>query len=63
MSESSLDYSAASVPVHADLQESHRAILDSLRKPGCWFTGAERIAIAAENRNAPECPLCRERKQ
>lgn len=52
----------AGVPVRADLRESHHVLLDGLRRPGCWFTGAERLALAAESRNALACPLCRERK-
>ena len=31
--------------------------------PGTWWTGAERVAIAAEARNAPSCELCRRRKE
>jgi hypothetical protein len=57
-----LDYSSAGVPIRADLQETHRVILDHLRAPGCWFTGAVRLAIAAESRAAESCPLCLERK-
>ena len=30
--------------------------------PGTWWTGAERVAIAAEVRNAPSCALCQQRK-
>jgi hypothetical protein len=56
------DYDAAGVPVRQDLRETHREMLDHLRRPGCWFTGAERLAIAAESRGAADCPLCRERK-
>ena len=33
-----------------------------LANPGTWWTGAERIAIAAEVRNAATCPLCKARK-
>jgi hypothetical protein len=38
-------------------------MLDHIARPGSWFSGAERLAIAAESRNALACPLCRERKQ
>lgn len=31
--------------------------------PGTWWTGAQRVAIAAETRAARECELCRSRKQ
>jgi hypothetical protein len=34
-----------------------------LAAPGTWWTGAERLAIAAEVRNAPSCALCRRRRE
>jgi hypothetical protein len=34
-----------------------------LAKPGTWWTGAERVAIARETRNARTCRVCAERKQ
>ena len=57
-----VDYSAAGVPVRDDLTKSHVELLEHLRAPGTWWTGAERVAIAAESRNALACALCRERK-
>jgi len=57
-----LDYSTAGVPVRDDLRETHAAMLEYLRQPGSWFTGDERLALAAESRNALACPLCRQRK-
>jgi hypothetical protein len=57
-----LDYSAANVPVREDLQAAHRLIWDYVRAPGNWWTGAERVAIAAEARRADACALCRDRK-
>lgn len=57
-----VDYAAAGLPVREDLTRAHAEILDHLCAPGTWWTGAERIAIAAESRNALECSLCRERK-
>jgi hypothetical protein len=62
MSEPNLDYAAAGMDVRDDLKETHRAMLEHLRSPGCWFTGAERLAIAAESRAALDCKLCDERK-
>lgn len=62
MSEPSVDYAAAGVPVRDDLGETHLAMLDHIRRPGSWLTGAERLALAAESRNALACPLCLERK-
>jgi alkylhydroperoxidase family enzyme len=63
MSQLDLDYSAADVPIREDLKRTHRELVAYLGRPGCWFSGAERVAIAAESRNAFECPLCIERKQ
>jgi len=57
-----LDYSAAAVPVRENLQQTHREILEHLRGPGCWFRGAQRLAVAAESRAALDCALCGERK-
>jgi len=58
-----LDYSSAGVEVREDLRDTHRALLDSLRRPGAWLTGAERLAVAQESRNSSECGLCNERQQ
>ena len=57
-----VDYSAAGVPVRDDLRRVHAELLEHLRAPGTWWTGTERVAIAAESRNAAECALCRERR-
>jgi hypothetical protein len=57
-----IDYSGASYPVRGDLVECHREIHRNLGAPGTWWTGSEKLAIAAEARAAPECALCRERK-
>ena len=56
-------YTESPVPVRDDLGVAHRQIWERLAAPGSWWTGAERVAIAAEARSAPRCPLCRERKQ
>jgi alkylhydroperoxidase family enzyme len=57
-----LDYSASGIRIREDLQEAHRFIWEHLRSPGTWWTGGERVALAAESRNAVGCALCRERK-
>ena len=57
-----LDYSAAGVPVRNDLKETHLLVWDHVRSPGTWWTGAERVAIAAETRKASTCSLCLARK-
>jgi hypothetical protein len=62
-SHGALEYSSAGVAVRGDLRRSHREILLHIARPGPWFTGAERVSIAAESRNGFGCPLCQERKQ
>ena len=47
-----VDYSAAGIPVRDDLTKTHAELLGHLRAPGAWWTGAERVAIAAESRHA-----------
>jgi hypothetical protein len=59
---SELDYSAAGVPIRENLRAAHRDFLEHVRSPGTWWTGAARVAIAAESRSALACELCRERK-
>jgi len=57
-----ISYGAAAVPVREDLATSHRRAWQRLAQPGNWWTGPERVAIAAEVRNAWNCPLCKARK-
>ena len=57
-----ISYSAATVPVRADLVEAHEQLWQQLAEPGTWWTGAERVAIAAEVRKAWTCSLCIDRK-
>lgn len=59
---SELNYASSPVPIRKDLEASHRRAWKRIAEPGTWLTGARRIAIAAETRNAPDCALCRERK-
>ena len=56
------DYSVAGVPVRDDLRDAHRFLWGHLQSPGTWWTGQQRVAIAAESRSATSCTLCRERK-
>ncbi len=37
-------------------------VLEYFRRPGNWFTGAQRSSIVGEARLAKRCPLCRARK-
>jgi len=55
-------YDHAPVPVRSDLPEAHTQAWQRLAAPGTWWTGAQRVAIAAEARAAADCGLCRERK-
>jgi hypothetical protein len=43
--------------------EAHAAWWARLARPGTWWTGAERVAIAAEARAARDCTLCRARRK
>jgi hypothetical protein len=58
-----IDYEGAQTPVRDDLRDAHRFILDHVRSPGTWWTGAERVAMAAEARGAARCALCQERRK
>ena len=57
-----ISYTAAPVPVREELPAAHTRAWQRLAKPGYWWTGAERVAIASEVRNAWQCSLCKERK-
>ena len=57
------DYDQAPVPIRPDIAEAHRDYWRTLARPGSWWTGAERVAIAAESRNATTCRLCQARRQ
>jgi hypothetical protein len=57
-----VDYAAAGVAVRTDLKQAHREILEHVRSPGTWWTGAQRTAMAAEARQAQRCRLCADRK-
>jgi alkylhydroperoxidase family enzyme len=57
------EYGDAPVPVRADLRAAHRRAWERLARPGTWWTGPERLAIAAEVRQAAHCALCRERSK
>jgi hypothetical protein len=56
------DYTAAPVPIRDDLAAAHRRTWQHLASPGTWWSGAERVAIAAETRRARSCAYCAELK-
>lgn len=49
--------------IRPDLTAALDAAWAALGGPGTWWTGAERIAIAAETRHAAGCALCAARRQ
>jgi len=57
------DYGNCEVPIREDIPAAYQAYWEKLRRPGTWWTGAERIAIAQETRNALTCAFCAERKK
>lgn len=57
------DYGAVPFPIREDLPAAFRRTWEWLAAPGCWWTGAERVAIAAEVRAARRCGLCAERSK
>jgi hypothetical protein len=58
-----LSYDFAPVPIREDLLAAHRNQWSRLARPGAWWTGAQRLAIAREVRRAATCELCCKRKE
>ena len=56
----SYDHAPYAVPDR--IPSAHRAAWERLARPGVWWTGAERVAIAQETRNAEDCDLCAARR-
>lgn len=56
------DYPTAPFAVRRDLSDAYRRTWEWIAGPGAWWTGAERVAIAAEVRAARACAVCRARK-
>lgn len=56
------DYAGADVPVREDLQRAQREHWEHLASAGTWWSGAQRVGIAAESRQALRCGLCARRK-
>ena len=55
-------HGAAALPVSEAAARAHAAALDAIAKPGAWWDGAARLAIAKATRAAPDCALCIARK-
>ena len=57
-----IDAAGRSLPIRAGLAHALEDAWQRLARPGTWWSGAERIAIAAEVRRAATCGLCGQRK-
>ena len=55
-------YDPRTLPVRPGLARECERAWERLASPGTWWSGAERLAIAAEARHAQSCGLCRRRK-
>ena len=56
-------YEDVAMRIRDDLAVAHQDVLDHLATPGTWWTGTERLAIAAETRHAAHCDHCRRRRK
>ena len=56
------DMARCCVPVRDDVTQAHALVLTRLARPGTWWQGAERVAIAAATRSARGCSYCEARK-
>lgn len=57
------DYTGCPFEIREDLRLAYGHAWEALARPGSWWTGAERVALAAEVRAARDCRFCAERKQ
>src|SRR5204863_9810774 len=53
---------AAAIPIRPAIAAAQARAWERIARPGAWWDGAQRVAIAAEIRRAVECRLCRRRK-
>lgn len=56
------DYSEDHSGIRNEIPEAFRKVWDKICRPGNWWRGEERIAIAREARAAVDCELCQARK-
>jgi hypothetical protein len=59
---SEISYDHLPFEVRADLVAAQRRCWAHLARPGTWYDGAKRLAIAAEVRNARNCEFCAAQK-
>ena len=57
------EYSNSPYPIRQGIKKEFSEFWQRLAKPGTWWTGAERVAIARESRTAVNCSFCSLRKQ
>jgi hypothetical protein len=57
------DYADCEYDIRSDMPEAYRSAWEKIASPGNWWSGEDRVAIAAEVRAARDCELCKERKQ
>jgi len=56
-------FDPATLDIRSELARQRSIAWERLASAGTWWTGAERLAIAAEVRNAHACGLCRRSKE
>ena len=57
------DYVGAPVAVRIDIIAAQQKAWQAIGRPGSWLTGAQRVAIVEEVRNARSCAVCQARKE
>src|SRR5262252_30323 len=55
-------YSSSALSIRDDLAAAHSRAWERIARPGTWWDGPARVAIAAETRQASSCTLCQQRK-
>ena len=55
-------YTNTKLPIRDSLVEANRKTWERLANAGNWWTGTERVALAAETRTAKDCAFCKTRK-
>jgi hypothetical protein len=55
-------HGGSEIPIRPDLVEAEERAWAWLARPGTWLDASQKLAIAAETRNAHLCRLCRKRR-
>ncbi len=55
---SSQSFAGSTLAVRSDLIEAHERAWAAIAAPGTWLSGTQRVAVAAEIRNARGCGFC-----